>query len=159
MSARWLHAAPLRHAVAAAFACLTSVACARPMSLLHSEPADRLSFTNATQDRVTVYLAIGDARPWRLGSVEPFRTTSLPLPRFGGSENAGTARLVVRSVGTAHSEKTTSADAGVNVLSAPADSRVFLTTMRWTLVGQQLFSETPLPRKRPPSGIGPSGWR
>jgi hypothetical protein len=128
------------------------------LPLSRAEPTDRISFTNATQDRVTVYLVIGGSRPWRLGSVEPFRTTSLPLPKFGGSENAGTARLTVRSVGTAHSEKATGADAGVNVLSAPADSREFLTTMRWTLVGQQLFSETPLPRKRPP-GFEPMGGR
>jgi hypothetical protein len=146
-----------RRELAAALTGLSLMACARPGSLsYHPEPTGRISFTNATQDRVAVYLAIGDARPWRLGSVEPFRTASLPLPRFGDGGTVATARLLVRSLGLSHSGRATGADLDVSALRTPSDTREFLTTMRWTFVGHQLFSETPLPRKRPPSAPGPS---
>ena len=127
-------------------ACLTLSACVR----FHGSRSvpdlnERLRFTNATPDHVTVYLALPGTRPWRLGDVDAFRTSVLPLRLTG--QNGTTARLLVLPLGASRTGRSSTADIEAAAWSSLSEPTEDISNMRWTLVGHQLFSE-PFRRRR-----------
>ena len=132
-----------------ALACVAPVACARHMtrSLTTDDPA-RLEFTNATSDRVTVYLSVEGARPWLLGSVDGFRTSFISLPSFGFDHSRGTARLLVVPLGTSRMNAAVPADFESGPWQTFSEPTEDVLKSRWTFVGKQLFSAPSRPRTK-----------
>jgi hypothetical protein len=135
-----------QRATVAAVACLTLTACAPfGASRIPAGSPERLRFTNATPDHVTVYLTAEGTRPWRLGDVDGFRTSSLPLPFLDPRNNA---RLLVVPLGASRMGRAALGDLEDGAWSARSEPTDGILNMQWTLVGHQLFSVPPPSRPR-----------
>ena len=126
--------------------CQTVIACLHAGTPRSADvPPQHLLFSNETPDHVTVYLAIADMRPVRLGDVDGFRTASLAWPHFPPGHRA---RLFAVPVGTSYAVRASLADLERRGWSTTSESMEDIVAMQWTLIGQQLHATPPPPTRR-----------
>jgi hypothetical protein len=138
--------AAYRRVIISAVVCQTLLACTHIPGASSSEDGPkRLWFANETPEHVTVYLAVNETRPMRLGDVDGFRARSLPWPHLAAG-NRG--RILVVPIGTSLAGRASLADLDGRGWSTPAEPTQNIVALRWTLVGHSLYSAPLTPQGR-----------